>query len=152
MNAMSATQAGNSNLDPSPHRHRVGLVALGFGLCGGPLAWAAQLNLNYALASHACFPNSAPRAWPLPGWEGIGTVMLVINVIALVIALASMVVAWRTWRATRDEHQGRSGHLLEVGEGRSRFLAACGLMSGIGFFAATIFNTVMLIWVPQCTG
>jgi hypothetical protein len=148
MSAMSTAPASH----PSPHRHRVGLTALGFGLCGGPLAWAMQFNVNYALASHACFPAIAPRASPLPGWEGVSTVMLAINVVALVIASMALVVAWRTWRATRDELRGGSGHLLEVGEGRSHFLAACGAMAGAGFFVATAFNTAALIWVAQCSG
>ena len=134
---------------PSQHRHRVGLAALGFGLCGGPLAWAIQLNANYALVSHACFPAVAPRVWPLPGWEGLSTVMLVINVVALVIALAALGVSWWAWRATRVEQRGGSG---QVREGRSHFLAACGLMAAAGFFVATVFNTATLIWVPQCTG
>ena len=141
MNAASAA--------PSQHRHRVGLAALGFGLCGGPLAWAIQLNVNYALVSHACFPAVAPRVWPLSGWEGLSTVMLVINVVALVIALAALGVSWWAWRATRVEQRGGSG---QEGEGRSHFLAACGSMAAAGFFVATVFTTATLIWVPQCTG
>lgn len=134
---------------PTQHRHRVRLAALGFGLCGGPLAWIIQLNVNYALVSHACFPAVAPRVWPLSGWERLSTVMLVINVVALVIALAALGVSWWAWRATRVEQRGGSG---QVWEGRSHFLAACGLMAAAGFFVATVFNTATLIWVPQCTG
>jgi hypothetical protein len=148
MNSMSTAPTAH----PSPHRHRVGLAALAFGLCGGPFAWAVQFNVNYALASHACFPAIAPRGAPLPGWAGVSTVMLAINVVALVIALLALVVAWRAWQATREEHRGGSRHLLEAGEGRSRFLAACGAMAAAGFFVAMIFNTAALIWVPQCTG
>jgi hypothetical protein len=144
MNAVSAAS--------SQHRHRVGLAALGFGLCGGPLAWAIQLNVNYALASHSCFPAAAPRRLPLTGWEGASTVMLAINVVALVIALTALGVSWRAWRATRVQPRGGSGYMLEVGGERSRFLAACGSMAGAGFFVATVFNTAALIWVPQCNG
>jgi hypothetical protein len=46
---------------PSPHRHRVSLSALLFGLFGGPVAWIAQLVVNYGLASYACFPGDTPR-------------------------------------------------------------------------------------------
>jgi hypothetical protein len=137
---------------PSPHRHRIRLAGLGFGLCGGPLAWAVQLNVNYALASHACFPATSPRALPPASWAGVNGSMLVINIVALLISLAALFVAWRAWRVTREEHRGGSAHLLEIGEGRSRFLAACGVMAAGGFFVATIFNTAALIWVPQCTG
>ena len=98
------------------------------------------------------FPPPHRARCRLPGWEGVSTVMLAINVVALVIALAALGVSWRAWRATRVEHRGGSGYMLEVGEGRSRFLAACGSMAGAGFFVATVFNTAALIWVPQCTG
>jgi hypothetical protein len=148
MSAISTAPASH----PSPHRHSIGLAGLGFGLCGGPLAWAVQLNANYALASHACFPATAPRALPPPSWAGVNGIMLVINIVALLISLAALFVAWRAWRVTREEHRGGSAHLLEVGEGRSRFLAACGAMAGAGFFVATIVNTVALIWVPPCSG
>ena len=108
--------------------------------------------MNYALVSHACFPAVAPRVLPLTGWEGVSTVMLAINVVALVIALTALGVSWWAWCATRVEHRGRFGHLLEVEEGPSRFLAFCGSMAGAGFFVATVFNTAALIWVPQCNG
>ena len=130
--------------------HRVRLAALGFGLCGGPLAWIIQLNVNYALVSHACFPAVAPRVWPLSGWEAF-----------------EHRHAGDQCRRSRDRF-GSSGRVLVgmacdtgrasrrlgacVGEGRSHFLAACGLMAAAGFFVATVFNTATLIWVPQCTG
>ena len=42
--------------------------------------------------------------------------------------------------------------LLEAGEGRTRFLAVCGLMSALGFAAAILFNTIAVLTVPPCVG
>ena len=33
-----------------------------YGLLIPPFAWAVELYLNFGLASHACFPDGAPRA------------------------------------------------------------------------------------------
>lgn len=137
---------------PSPHRDRVGLVSLLFGAFGGPAAWAAQLIANYALASYSCYPRIAPQAEVLPGWQGIWTVLLIINLLAIVVALVAAAVSLRTWRATRDEHPGGYGHALEAGEGRSRFLGIVGIMTGLGFLLAVVFDTVALFIVPQCIG
>ena len=95
-----------------------------------PARWAIQLNVNYALVSHACFPAVAPRVLPLPAGTASGGVMLVINVVALVIALAALGVSWWAWRVDTGRASRRLGALLEVGEGRSRFLAACGVDGG----------------------
>lgn len=137
---------------PAPHRERVGLGALLFGACAAPLAWAAQLNLNYALASHACFPSDVSRTGVLPGWDGFRVELVVVNLVALAIALVATAISWRSWRIARHERENRAEHLLEAGEGRTRFFAACGLLSGPGFACAILFNSVALITVPPCAG
>ena len=54
---------------------------LWYGLLIPPVVWAIQLELNYGLASHACFPAGTPRASFLPGWERIWVVLLVVNLV-----------------------------------------------------------------------
>jgi hypothetical protein len=137
---------------PSPHRDRVGLWAALFGVFAGPFAWAAQLNVNYAIASHACFPDMQSRTSVLPGWHGFAWGLGAINLLALALAVAAAILSWRSWRATGGEHRGGAGALLEAGEGRTRFLAACGLMSGLGFAAAILFNLLAVLTVPPCFG
>ena len=135
---------------PSPHRDRAEIVATLFGVFGGPSAWALQLNINYALASHACFPHAEARPSVLPGWRdfvwGVGTV----NIVALGLSIAAAVVAWRIWQSTREEHHGGVATLLEAGEGGTRFLAVCGLMSALGFAVAILFTFVAVLTVPPC--
>ena len=67
---------------PAPHRHKVSLFALGFGLAAAPLAWAAQTIFGYALSSHACFPGDTPRSAPL--FAGAEQIAVAINFIAIV--------------------------------------------------------------------
>lgn len=137
---------------PSPHRDRVDLSLLLFGVFVGPVAWGIQLIVNYALAVHPCFPGGVARLSLLPGWHAAWPGILVINVIAAILALIGAAISSGHWNATRHEHAGSIGHALEAGEGRSRFLALCGMMTGFGFFAAIVVNTIALSMVPQCAG
>lgn len=110
-----------------------------FCVAGGPIAWSVQLLINYALASHACFPHDVPSTHVLPGWHWVWPVVLVLNLIALAVALAAGFLSLRTWRAT-------------PGTGPARFLSLCGAMTGFGFFAAVVFDTIIIFGVPTCAG
>jgi hypothetical protein len=104
------------------------------------------------LDSHRCFPHDAPRSDLLPGWEGVGTALLAINIAAILVALAAAVVSLRVWRATSKDHPPIDYEFLPPPVGRTRFLAICGTLTGFGFTAATIFNLVALLVVPTCPG
>jgi hypothetical protein len=141
-------QAQFSTGHPAPQRDKVSLLALGFGLAAAPLAWAAQTIIGYALSSHACFPGDSPRSMPL--FAGAGQFAITINLIAIAIAVLAAATAYRSWRATRDEDDGRLRHLVEIGEGRTRFLALCGMLTSVGFLVAMIFASLAILLVPLC--
>lgn len=135
---------------PSPHRERVSIALLFCGLLAGPVAWGLQLIVNYALAAYRCYPGDVPRTSILPGWSWSSPTILAINIAAALIALLGAAISLRHWRAVRGEHHGSVGHTAETGEGRTRFLALWGMMTGLGFFAAIMFDTVALSMAPQC--
>lgn len=135
---------------PSPHRDRVGLVPLFVGLWAAPAAWSGQLIVNYALASYACYPRYVPQHHVIAGWGGIWWGLLAINIAAILVAAAGAAVALRSWFATRHEHPGHVGHVLETGMGRSRFLALLGILTSVGFLVAVVFDTIVLLVVPLC--
>lgn len=135
----------------SPHRDRLSLFLLLFGVFAGPVAWGVQLIVNYALAVHPCFPGEVARLSPLPGWHPDLAGILVINIIAAIVALAGAALSSQRWNTERHRHSG-SIEALTPSEGRTRFLALCGMMTGFGFFAAIIFNTIAMAMVPQCSG
>ena len=135
---------------PAPHRYRVGAAAQLFPLCGAPAAWSLLELVQYALVSHACFPTHQPRATLPPGWSSLQPVLVAVGALAVAIGVAALLVAWRNLRATSREHPGAVGDLLEVGEGRTRFLAVWGMLLSGGFVAATLFQILALILVPPC--
>jgi hypothetical protein len=68
----------------------------------------------------------------------------------VVTAIVSGFLARHAWRASRSEHRGASQHLLDIGEGRTRFLAMSGLMMSAGLFTLLVFTSLTLLLVPAC--
>jgi hypothetical protein len=147
MTAMSET-----TIHPSPQRHRIGLMPLMLGLVAPPAAWVIQLAVNYGLSSYSCFPDGSPRATVLPGWTGVWTGVLIINLVTLAIATGTTFLSYRNWHAVRDEHPGEADDLVETGEGRSRFIGLAGAISGLGFIMAILLDLIAILGVPQCSG
>lgn len=133
---------------PAPQRHRAGLAALLFGICAAPVAWNVQLLLSTALSGHDCYPREHLLAAPL--WNGLSPVLLAISVAGIAMAIAGGVVSWRSWRRTYDESPGSVHHLVDRGEGRTRFMAMCGILTSALFLVALVFGTIAFYLVPLC--
>ena len=145
-NTSFPTQTGH----PAPHRGRVGLAALMFGICAAPLAWDAQMIFGSALSGFVCYPHDAPLAAPL--WVGSKSVTLVLSFIGMGMAIVAGLISWRSWRRTKDERPGSFHHLLEIGEGRTRFMATVGMLTSALFLIALAFGVSVLCLVPLCGG
>lgn len=135
---------------PGRHRHRIGVVALFFGLFAAPIAWAGNLMVTYALATHACYPDAEPLRQVVSGFGFAWPVILVCYLLALAICAAAGVVSFRNWRITGREVEGHIHHLIEKGEGRTRYLSIIGMAYSILFFAAVLFGAIVLAIVPLC--
>lgn len=133
---------------PAPERNKATLWSLSFSLAAPPLAWSVQSIVGYSISSEACYPGDTPRTLPL--FAGLWDLLLGINGVALGVGVLGIVIAYRNWSATRRETGGDSAHLIERGEGRTRFLAMCGLLLGAGFVIATVFTSVTLLLSPLC--
>jgi hypothetical protein len=133
---------------PAPERDKVSLAALSFSLAAPPLAWSIQSIAGYGISSEACYPGDAPLLVPMI--SGLWPILLTINGVALVIEVLGFSIAYRNWRVTRRETGGDPGQLIERGEGRTRFLAMCGLLVGAGFIVATLFTSVSLLIAHLC--
>jgi hypothetical protein len=132
---------------PAPQRHHVGLVVLLAALFATPTIWGLRLVLNFALASYFCFPGTI-RHYALPGWTW--PTLLGVDLLAIAVAVLAAVVSWRNWQRTADEAEVSGAPLVEIGEGRTRFLSLWGLMTGVGFAVAGGFDLLALWVVPVC--
>jgi hypothetical protein len=131
---------------PSPARHQVSLAALWFGLFAAPVVWSLQMLVLYPVVAHGCFPRDHPLSRPIFPTDPI---VLLVSIAALAVAAAAGVIALRGWRSTREEHPSNEEHLLETGEGRSRFMALGGmLLSGLFFFGIVLNGLPFLLLGP----
>ncbi len=133
---------------PAPHRHRVGLTALFFGLAAAPAAWNVQLLFSVGLAAHACYPRDVPLELPI--WRNLWGILLAIGVAGVALAIVGGLVSFRNWRLTFDEAPGSVHHLLDNGEGRTRFIAMFGILTSVLFVLGLVFATAAVFLVPLC--
>ncbi|HEY7986429.1 MAG TPA: hypothetical protein VIE17_05875 [Methylophilaceae bacterium] len=136
----------NAGIHPSPKRGEVSLAALYFGIYGAPVAWLSLEFISYALTPLIC--NGHPAASHAAAISS--KLLLVAYVIAGIVTLAAGAAAVNSWLKTRHELEGSAHHILEVGEGRSRFLAISGLLTSAGFIIAFLFFSSTLLIAPVC--
>jgi hypothetical protein len=148
MNADNATLSRH----PAPHRHRVSAFESAFGLLGGPGAWFVQLCAGYAMASWPCFPRDEHRFLPEPAYAWTWSAIVAVSIAATIVSVAAYVVSRRTYNRVQDEGHGDHQHLLEVGSGRTRFLAIWGMILGAAFAVGTAMTTVAFFVLPRCAG
>jgi hypothetical protein len=133
---------------PAPHRDRARLAELTFATIAPPLAWSLHLIFNYALASHSCFPDGAPLVSYL---AGIRPLLVAADVAGLAVSVVATFLGYRIWRATRQEMAEPAPPMIETGEGRTRFLGIWGVLIGLGFVLAIVFDSVALWILPICS-
>jgi hypothetical protein len=106
-------------------------LALWTGLAAGPLAWAALLQVNYALSYVAC---ERRQIWMLH----------VATAAALVLVGAG---AFTVWLAAPPLIGVTSG----TGEGRARFMALAGLALCAGFAVVIVATEIPVLVLHPCT-
>jgi hypothetical protein len=137
-----------STTHPAPHRHRVGIAALLFGIAAAPMVWSTQMLSSSSLAGYVCYPHAAPLSIPL--WGGWRPVLFAIAGVSIAVAVFGGLVSLRNWRRTFQERPGSAHHLLDLGEGRTRFMAMGGMLISGLFVYAILFGLTALWLVPPC--
>jgi len=135
---------------PATHRERVSLTALFYGLFAAPIVWAGNLMVTYALDVHACFPGARPLGDAIRGFEFAWWVILACYVVALAVCGSAFFVSFRNWEATGSESEGHIHHLMEKGEGRTRYLSLIGMSFSVLFFFAVVYGFISLAVEPLC--
>lgn len=135
---------------PSPHRERVGMIALFYGLFIAPVVWAGNLMITYALATHACYPGHDPLVRVAPGFDFAWPLILALFLLTLILCASGFAVSLRNWNTSGTESKGHVHYLLDAGEGRTRYLSIIGMAYGVLFFALTVVGAIILAIVPLC--
>jgi hypothetical protein len=137
---------------PDPRRERAPLWAQTLGLVAAPIAWGLQLVAGYGLSSHACFPAHAALGHVEPGWGGMRTACLILNLAAIAVCISAGAFSLKLWQATRSEARGAARATVAVGEGRTRFSSLCGALTSGAALLVVLFDTVVILGAPACRG
>jgi hypothetical protein len=132
---------------PAPHRDRISSFIVFAGLVAAPVAWLIETTINYLVASVACFPHDVALAAPTNA--GLWPVLICLVLGALAVSALGWFAAYTAWRHTRHEKAGSAQDTVEVGEGRTRFLALSGMFVSALFFAAALFD-IPGLFLPAC--
>lgn len=103
------------------------------GVLAGPLAWLMQLSTNYALVEHVC---STGNEFLLHGISGV----------AVLATAAGAWLAWGVWKRTGSSWPGEEGGTI----GRSRFMAASGLVFSAFFAVLILGQTIPTLMLGPC--
>ncbi|MBW3654468.1 MAG: hypothetical protein KY444_00045 [Gemmatimonadetes bacterium] len=106
---------------------------LWFAVLAGPLAWMLGLNAEYGLVRVACDKDS------LLGLH-------LVSIATLLLALAGGLVSWREWKHAGREWPGEEGGPT----GRSRFMAALGLMASALFALVILAQWITNLFLHPC--
>ena len=145
-------EPGSLTNHPVLHHDPVSAFQSAFGLLGGPGAWFAQLCAGYAMASWPCFPREEHRVLPEAGYAWTWTAIVAVSVVAIGISFAAFAVSRRTYERVQSESRGGHQHLVDVGSGRTRFLALWGMVLGASFAVATAMTLIAFFVLPRCAG
>ncbi len=136
---------------PAPDRGRISRLLVAFGLVGAPLAWSLQLSANSALTGLACLlPDGASGVTAATDEAVVATV--IVNLVALAVALLALLVARRDLHRTRHPDQLHKEGVLMAGAGRTRFLSVWGVFASVLFLIAIAANTIVVFWRGLCGG
>jgi hypothetical protein len=107
--------------------------------------------VGYGLVAHGCFPGTSPRNGPIGAfWSG----SVAATLLAVVGTCAAGLLALKGWRsASHERAEEDSAHhtsLLDIGEGRTRFMAFAGILSSGIFLIAELFSGVGLALLRGC--
>jgi len=136
---------------PHPARARgtVSRRVLWYALLGAALAFSFDELANYIVAANACALRAASATPHMV--RATAPWYLGLTALSFVAALVGLWAAQRSWRRTRGEHPGGSGqHVAEHGEGRTRFMALCALITSIGMLIGLVFMLLQLVSAPLC--
>lgn len=135
---------------PAPHRARVGLGAIFYGLFAAPIVWSGDLMVDYGLVGHACYPGDLPLGQPTAGLGYVWPLVLACHLLSLALIASGFFVSLRNWRLTGPP-EGHAHHLIERGEGRTRYFAIIGMGFAAMFFLIAAAETIALALVPLCS-
>ena len=115
-------------------RSAEGTISLWAGVLGSPIAWAIQFELTYMLVPWVCTHHNR---WLLP----------LLHIAFLALSVLGGVVSWRDWQRVGQTMPHSQD---EETVGRTRFLAALGVMSAALFSLLIVAQLAASFFLDPC--
>ena len=123
------------------------LRLLWFAFAATPIAWALNLVTGYAVQATVC-DTVGPGARVL-GLQSARAIPLLVAVLATLVGLAGVVVAYRCWRATGTGEENPEA-TVPAALGRSWFMAYAGLLSNVLFLLGILLVGITELALGPC--
>lgn len=133
---------------PAPRRGIVPLPTLWFGIFGAPVAWALELISGYSLIAHYCYPRDVPLSTSPYG--ALRLTGMIVCIVLVLVGVAALFTSIHSWREMRHGHDAEHHEVLEVGEGRARFMAFGGVLLSTMFLFALIMSALPVFTNSLC--
>ena len=126
-------------------------LALMFAIAAPGIIWVFALYFNYGLASHACYPATAPRPSLPPAWRGLPTMLTVFNIVCFAIGASALALAALDWRraahaASAPTSSGERNQLASV----TGSLALAAILGALILCFALFVNGLSLWLISRC--
>ena len=122
----------------------VSLSRLWLGLVLAPSAWLVGEQLGYYVTARSC--ETSPGGVPLPRPAYPTTTVLVIEIVAACLAALGLLIAARSWRATRLDGDTAK----PAATGRAHFMAFTGMIASALFLLGIVWLGFPVIVVNAC--
>ena len=123
----------------------VGLKRLWFGVLAAPTAWLLMEVVGYYLAARSCEPGIG--GVPLAGTAHPSVTQVVLDLVALVAAIAGLLVSLESWRALHPKPDAESS----AEWGRAHFLAFVGVLASALFIGGIVLFGLPPFLVNACS-
>jgi hypothetical protein len=117
---------------------------LWLGLVLAPAAWLIGEQLGYYATARGC--EMSPGGVPLPRPSHPAATVLVIEIVAASLAAIGLLIAVRSWRATRFEDDAAK----QAASGRAHFMAFTGMIASALFLLGIVWFGFPAIVVDAC--
>lgn len=110
-----------------------------------------QLLVDYPLVAHYCFPDTARRT--VPTIDSLHLLVSIVSLLALATAVAALLTAIRSWRASGGELGNARSALMEAAPppGRVRFMAFGGILASSLTIVGILIHGGFILMLAPCT-
>ncbi len=121
--------------------------ALWFAFLGAPVVWALDLVVGYSVQATVC--DTVGEHASLLGLQSARAIPVLVSIVAAIVAVAAVVVAYRSWQETGTGEENPEA-TVSAAVGRSWFMGFAGLASSMIVLLAIVLIAITELALGPC--